>query len=102
MKRNLLAAAVLVVAGLFADVPKVIFDTDMYTDFDDVGALAVLHSLADAGECEILGTVVSTRKRSQHPVRQIPDTQCFWRRDSGFPVRFGQVPRYICAPCWQG
>ena len=62
MKRNLLAAAVLVAAGLFADVPKVIFDTDMYTDFDDVGALAVLHSLADAGECEILGTVVSTRK----------------------------------------
>ena len=62
MKRNLLAAAVLVVAGLFADVPKVIFDTDMYTDFDDVGALAVLHSLADAGECEILGTVVSTRR----------------------------------------
>ena len=51
MKRNLLAAAVLVVAGLFADVPKVIFDTDMYTDFDDVGALAVLHSLADACEC---------------------------------------------------
>ena len=43
-------------------VPKVIFDTDMYTDFDDVGALAVLHALADAGECEILGTVVSTRK----------------------------------------
>lgn len=41
-------------------VPKVILDTDMYTDFDDVGALAVLHSLADAGECEILGTVVST------------------------------------------
>ena len=34
----------------------------MYTDFDDVGALAVLHTLADAGECEILGTVVSTRK----------------------------------------
>ncbi len=32
----------------------------MYTDFDDVGALAVLHTLADAGECEILGTVVST------------------------------------------
>ena len=44
------------------DGPKIIFDTDMYTDFDDVGALAVLHALADAGACEILGTVVSTRK----------------------------------------
>ena len=41
--------------------PKVIFDTDMLTDFDDVGALACLHALADAGECEILATVSSTR-----------------------------------------
>ena len=42
-------------------IPKVIFDTDMYTDFDDVGALACLHALADAGECEILATVANTR-----------------------------------------
>ena len=40
---------------------KVIFDTDMYTDFDDAGALACLHALADAGECEILATVSNTR-----------------------------------------
>ena len=40
---------------------KVVFDTDMYTDFDDAGALACLHALADAGECEILATVASTR-----------------------------------------
>ena len=41
---------------------KVIFDTDMYTDFDDAGALACLHALADAGECEILATVANTRE----------------------------------------
>lgn len=40
---------------------KVIFDTDMYTDFDDAGALAMLHALADAGECEILATIANTR-----------------------------------------
>ena len=34
---------------------KVIFETDMCTDVDDVGALAVLHALADDGEVEILG-----------------------------------------------
>ena len=62
VRNFLLAGLVLAGAALFADVPKIIFDTDMYTDFDDVGALAVLHTLADAGECEILGTVVSTRK----------------------------------------
>ena len=33
---------------------KVIFETDMCTDVDDVGALAVLHALADDGEVEIL------------------------------------------------
>ncbi len=43
------------------DPVKVIFDTDMYTDFDDAGALACLHALADAGECEILATVANTR-----------------------------------------
>ena len=40
---------------------RVIFDTDMYADFDDAGALACLHALADAGECEILATVTNTR-----------------------------------------
>ena len=49
------------VAGSGRPVPKIIFDTDMLTDFDDVGALACLHALADAGECEILATVSSTR-----------------------------------------
>ena len=40
---------------------KIIFDTDMETDCDDAGAMAVLHSLADRGECEILATVTSVR-----------------------------------------
>jgi len=37
---------------------KIIFDTDMESDVDDVGALAMLHSLADNGEADILATVV--------------------------------------------
>lgn len=40
---------------------RIFFDTDMETDCDDAGALAVLHALADRGECEILATVVSVR-----------------------------------------
>lgn len=44
-----------------AEPVKIFFDTDMETDCDDAGALAVLHSLADNGECEILATVVSVR-----------------------------------------
>lgn len=39
---------------------NIIFDTDMESDVDDVAALAMLHSLADNGEAEILATMVSS------------------------------------------
>jgi inosine-uridine nucleoside N-ribohydrolase len=38
---------------------RVILDTDFASDVDDVGALAVLHALADLGEVEILAVMVS-------------------------------------------
>ena len=60
MKKLVLLAAMSAFAATAAPV-KVILDTDMLTDFDDVGALACLHALADAGECEILATVSCTR-----------------------------------------
>src|SRR5688500_11719331 len=44
-----------------ADPVKVIFDTDMDSDCDDVGALSLLHALADRGEADILATPVSSR-----------------------------------------
>ena len=61
MKVTILATAALAAFALRAEPVKVIFDTDMLTDFDDVGALACLHALADAGEAEILATVSCTR-----------------------------------------
>jgi len=61
MKKLLLASFVTLAAALHAEPVKVIFDTDMYTDFDDAGALACLHAMADAGECELLATIVNTR-----------------------------------------
>ena len=38
---------------------KIIFDTDISGDWDDVGATATLHGLSDLGEAEILGMCVS-------------------------------------------
>ena len=62
MKKTAVLVSCAAVAFAAAATPvKIIFDTDMLTDFDDVGALACLHALADAGECEILATVSSTR-----------------------------------------
>lgn len=39
----------------------VIFDTDMGPDYDDVGAIAILHAFADSGKAEILATVASSK-----------------------------------------
>jgi len=41
---------------------KIIFDTDMGSDCDDVGALALLHHYADEGMAEILATVYTSGK----------------------------------------
>ena len=43
---------------------KIIFETDMTYDVDDVGALAVLHALADAGEAELLAVSFNETHRS--------------------------------------
>jgi inosine-uridine nucleoside N-ribohydrolase len=40
---------------------KIIFDTDLGPDYDDVGALAFLHAMADSGKAEILATVASNK-----------------------------------------
>ncbi len=44
------------------NIPVVIFDTDIGSDCDDAGALAVLHALADAQEIRILGVIFSSGK----------------------------------------
>lgn len=38
----------------------VIFDSDMGPDYDDVGAIALLHAFADSGHAKILATIAST------------------------------------------
>ncbi len=55
------AGALLACSGTVqADEPvKVIFDTDISGDVDDVLALAMLHTLEDRGACELLGVTIS-------------------------------------------
>jgi inosine-uridine nucleoside N-ribohydrolase len=45
------------------DPVKIIFDTDIGPDYDDVGAIAMLHAYADNNECEILATVGSNQHK---------------------------------------
>jgi len=53
--------------GILSGQVKVIFDTDMGSDCDDAGALAVLHVLADGGEAEILACIYSSGKAVYGP-----------------------------------
>jgi inosine-uridine nucleoside N-ribohydrolase len=51
-----------------ADTPvKIIFDSDLGPDYDDVGALAFLHAMADSGKVEILATLSSNKNELVAP-----------------------------------
>jgi pyrimidine-specific ribonucleoside hydrolase len=51
-----------------------IFDTDMGPDYDDVGAITLLHALADSGQVNILATIASTKYPGVVPVLNIFNT----------------------------
>lgn len=68
---------------------KIIFDTDMDTDVDDTGALAVLYSYAQEGRAEVLATVGSCN--SGHAVKCIGGINAYY----GFP----KVPVGISPKC---
>ena len=40
---------------------ELIFDTDMGPDYDDVGAITLLHAFADSGKVNILATIASNK-----------------------------------------
>ena len=56
-----------------APVP-VIFDTDMGPDYDDVGAIALLHAFADEGKATILATIASTSYANVTPILSVLNT----------------------------
>jgi hypothetical protein len=66
----ILALAAMALGGASASAAepaRVIFDTDLSSDVDDVGAVAVLHALADAGEAEILGMGICVNDAASAP-----------------------------------
>jgi pyrimidine-specific ribonucleoside hydrolase len=59
---------------------KIIFDTDFGPDYDDVGALAFLHAMADSGRAEILATIASNKHNLVIPSIDVINTY-FGRKD---------------------
>ncbi len=53
---------------------SIIFDTDIGTDVDDAGALAMLHVLTDRGEANILATISANQNRWAAPAIDVINT----------------------------
>jgi hypothetical protein len=53
-----------------------IFDTDMESDVDDVGALAMLQGISNMGDTEILATMVCSLNPWAVPVTDVVNTFC--------------------------
>ncbi len=67
MIQKLFASACLIICFALVQAQKattpapIIFDSDMGPDYDDVGAITILHAFADSGKVNILATVASTK-----------------------------------------
>jgi len=66
-------------------VPRIILDVDLAEDVDDAGAIATLHALADRGECEILGILVSSKNEWSAPCVDAINT---WYGRPNLPVGY--------------
>jgi hypothetical protein len=75
----------------------VILDTDMHSDCDDVGALAVLNALADRGEARLLG-VVHTAPAPAGPKCAQAINAYYGRSD--VPVGWVDWPDYETSPVY--
>lgn len=99
MKKTLLLfllAALCVACAPKAQPVALIFDTDMGPDYDDVGAMAVLHALADSGEVDILATVSSNRLEMSAPCIDVINTY-FGRGDIPVGTPKGEA---VCQDTW--
>ena len=72
--------AAIAVPAFAAEPVRVIFDTDMYTDYDDIGAIAMLHAFADAGECEILAMGTCTWGKGNRSVAAVEVLNAYYGR----------------------
>jgi len=53
---------------------KIILDTDLGPDYDDVGALTILHAMADSGKAEILAILASNKHDMVAPSIEVINT----------------------------
>lgn len=101
MKKHvpILIAFGLAALGLRASPVKIIFDTDMSGDTDDVAALAVLNVLADQGKAEILACVANGHDADKAIAASISAINTYYGRPD-IPIGTYQGPG--CPPTKSG
>ena len=78
---------------------KLIFDTDIAPDYDDVGAMALLHAFANNGEIEILATISSNAFYTTAPTISVLNTY-FGRPDIPIGITKSELPNKECSQKW--
>lgn len=77
----------------------VIFDTDIAGDYDDVGAMALLHAFADKGETRILGIVSCNAFHTTVPTISVLNTY-FGRPTLPVGITKTELPNKDCQQKW--
>jgi inosine-uridine nucleoside N-ribohydrolase len=76
-----------------------IFDTDIGPDYDDVGAMALLHAFADKGEAKILATISCNAFERTAPTISVLNTY-FGRPEIPIGIVKGDFPNKDCKQKW--
>ncbi|HUZ57293.1 MAG TPA: nucleoside hydrolase [Hanamia sp.] len=93
------------IAALFTSFNKkssrinIIIDTDIAPDYDDVGAMAILHAFAEKGEAKILATISSNAFETTGPTISVLNTY-FNRPDIPIGVTKKEEPNKECQQEW--
>lgn len=77
----------------------IIFDTDIAPDYDDVGAMALLHAFADKGEAKILATISCNTFETTGPTLSVLNTY-FRRPEIPIGITKGDKPNKDCSQQW--
>jgi len=102
MKKWFILPLLLLPALIFAQTKKaipIIFDTDIAPDYDDVGALAMLHAFADKGEINLLATISCNAFETTVPTLSVINTY-FNRPDLPIGITKKSLPNKDCSQKW--
>ncbi|QEC67899.1 nucleoside hydrolase [Panacibacter ginsenosidivorans] len=102
MKYFLTSFFIVIIFGSFIEKQKpvsIIFDTDIAPDYDDVGAMALLHAFEDNGEAKILATISCNAFETTAPTLSVLNTY-FNKPNIPIGITKNTQPNKDCAQQW--